>query len=478
MQLDIKDFTTAQKLRESVEKMNAFGPRYTGNAAHKAFVKHLKQQLTELGVDIYSDPMFFNRWEEKSSSFYIRSAGRAENIPVSSVFPYSGETGEKGVTGEMVYLSTRKLGYLEAKGKIAVVKVNETDFLPSGIAFDKRRAMPEDVSLPANYSGPIATAFVNFPFLHAAKLAGAKGVVCIWDGMSDERVKGQYLPFILDYQGVPALWIAPSYARQVIEAAQNGQSATLTLTADKEQCTGTETFYCILEGDNRDEAVIVNTHTDGVNCIEENGAIAMLEMIKALKGQRLSRRHIFVFVTGHFRLPMFKSALGGGLQATSKWLSAHPDLWDGKKGHIKAVAGVSVEHLGCMEWRDVEGEYKPTGEIEREIVYTGNTVMDGVYYRALEGRTRVKTLTLRGHNLLHFGEGQPLFNCRIPEIALVAAPDSLCTVSEGSEMEKFDEELMLEQTQTLLNCLTIIDSMPKAAMGKCDQYSLLISKKI
>ena len=128
----------------------------------------------------------------------------------------------------------------------------------------------------------------------------------------------------------------------------------------------------MLEGENREEAVIINSHTDGTNCIEENGAIAMLSLIDCLRGKKLKRTHIFVFVTGHFRLPMFKNPSGGGVQATSKWLSAHPDLWDGKGGHIKAVAGISIEHLGCMEWKDIDGVYTETGEIETEMVYTGN----------------------------------------------------------------------------------------------------------
>ena len=175
----------------------------------------------------------------------------------------------------------------------------------------------------------------------------------------------------------------------------------------------------------------------------------------------------------HFRLPDFKDAIGGGVQATSRWLADHQSLWNGKRGHIKAVAGVSIEHLGCLDWQSDGKQYAPTGDIAPELVYTGNRMMDDIYFSALEGRTRVRTLTLRGHNFLHFGEGQPLFNVHIPEIALVTAPDSLCVVSDSDEMEKFDENLMLEQIQTFLNCLSMIDDMPAEAIGPCERYSLL-----
>ncbi len=476
MKYDITDYTSEKALETQVQKMNSFGSRLTGSEGQHKYVKWLKSELRRMDINVYSDPNFFNRWEEQSKSLVIHDINGNDNVPVSSVFPYSGETDENGITAELVHV-TGPIEYINARDKILVVKVNKMDFLPTALAFDRRRAKPEDVELPKNYTGPVATSFVHFSLLKAAKLAGAKAAVCIWEGMSDASIQGQYLPFILDYQGMPAVWVNSTEGKRVIEAAAAHKSATLTLTAQKEVCAQTETFYCMLEGENREEAVIINSHTDGTNCIEENGALAMLALIDCLRGKKLNRTHIFVFVTGHFRLPMFKNLLGGGVQATSKWLSAHPDLWDGKGGHIKAVAGVSIEHLGCMEWKDIDGVYTSTGNIETEIVYTGNKIMDEIYYRALEGRTRVRTLTLRGHNFLHFGEGQPLFNVRIPEISLVAAPDSLCVVSENHEMDKYDAVLMLEQTQTFLNCLTIIDNMPRSALGNCDQYSLIKIRK-
>ncbi len=469
---DISDYTNEKELYAKVQKMNSFGTRLTGSEGQHRFIKWLKNELRKMDINVYSDPHFFNRWEEKDKSLVIHGGTESENIRISSAFPYSGETDIRGITAELVYAGG-PMEFINARDKILVIKVNKMDFLPTSLVFNQRRSKPENVSIPANYTGPVATAFYHFSLLKAAKLAGAAAAVCVWDGMNDKCVEGQYLPFILDYQGIPAIWVNSIEGARVIEAAAAHKSATLKLTAEKEICAQTETFYCMLEGENREEAVIINSHTDGTNCIEENGAIAMLSLIDCLRGKKLKRTHIFVFVTGHFRLPMFKNPSGGGVQATSKWLSAHPDLWDGKGGHIKAVAGISIEHLGCMEWKDIDGVYTETGEIETEMVYTGNKIMDEIYYRALEDRSLVRTLTLRGHNFLHFGEGQPLFNVKIPEISLVAAPDSLCVVSDSHEMEKFNASLMLQQIQTFLNCLTIIDDMPAAAIGSCDQYSLI-----
>lgn len=462
---------TKDEMLGRVEKMNAFGPRLTGNKAHKEFIKYLKDEINALGIQTYSDPYYFDRWEEKNSSLVINYDDGDKEVHISSVFPYSGETEDEGVTADLIYITDQRLGFWGTTGRIAVVKINEMNVLPSTIAFHIRRRQPETASIPEKYDGPVATSFVNFPFLQNAKLAGCRGVICVWDGMSNDMIEGQYLPFILDYQGLPCVWVNATDGQTVIGAAKNGETATLTLTAEKEKHCETESFYCILPGKNTSEAIIINTHTDGTNCIEENGPIAMLSLLKYYKDKELDRTLIFVFATGHFRLPDFKTLAGGGVQATSKWLAAHTDLWDGKKGHVKAVACVSIEHLGSVMWKDRLGVYEKVGDVETELVYTGNKTLDDIYYRCLEGREKVNTVTLRGHNFLHFGEGQPPFNCGIPEISLVTAPDCLTVVSENNEMDKFDIDLMYEQTDTFLKIVDTLLPMTAEQIGKCDGYS-------
>ena len=38
----IQNITSKADMLARIEKMNAFGPRLTGNSAHKAFIKYLK----------------------------------------------------------------------------------------------------------------------------------------------------------------------------------------------------------------------------------------------------------------------------------------------------------------------------------------------------------------------------------------------------------------------------------------------------
>ena len=87
-------------------------------------------------------------------------------------------------------------------------------------------------------------------------------------------------------------------------------------------------------------------------------------------------------------------------------------------------------------------------------------------------------MTLRGHNLLHFGEGQPLFNVGIPEISIVTAPDYLCVESETDEMEKFNIDLMYEQTKTFEKVIKKIDSFSAKDIGNCDDYSIVKANSV
>lgn len=466
-----------EEMLEGMNKMNACGVRLTGSKAHSDFIRYIKDEIGKMGIEIFTDPFWFRRWEEKNSSIDILDGDNQISIPVSSAYPYSGETDENGVTGELVYVDS-PADLTKISGKIAVFDISNINFIPSEIAFDKRSSYPEDVVLPSKYEGPVITSFVQCFYGIFSKLAKAKAAILIWKGLHDDCVQGQYLSFIMGYQKIPMLWVNQTQGEKVTDAAKAHKSAKLVLTANIEENAFTESFYCILKGKREKEAVIVNTHTDGTNCVEENGAIALLQLMKNLNGQELERTHIFVFTTGHFRLPKFKDIRTGSFQSASRWLAMHRELWDGKGDHFKCVANLTLEHMGCKEWREVDGEYKYTGEQDVELVYTGNKFMDDLYIDTVKEREHVRTMTLRGHNMLHFGEGQNFFTMGIPEISLVPAPYYLCVVSDTHEMEKFDIDLMVEQTGTFARLIERLENCSAIEMGRSDFYSFIKAKSV
>lgn len=462
---------------EGMHKMNSFGTRLTGSRGHKDFINWLKDEICKMDIPVFSDPFYFRRWEEKRSSIEIIDGGERINVPVSSAYPYSGETSPEGITEELVYVKS-PADIPKTKGKIAVFDIANINFLPSEIAFDKRTSYPEDVVLEKKYEGPVITSFVQCFYGMLSKLTKAKAVILIWKGLHDDCIKGQYLSFIMGYQNIPMLWVNETDGKRITEAAKSHKKARFLLEAEIEENAFTESFYCILRGKNEKETVIVNTHTDGTNCVEENGPIALLQLMKNMKDMELERTHIFVFTTGHFRLPHFEDIRTGAFQSASRWLAMHRELWDGKGDHFKCVANLTLEHMGCMEWRDIDGEYKYTGKPEVELVYTGNSFVDKLYIDTVKERKTVRTMTLRGHNALHFGEGQNFFTMRIPEISLVPAPYYLCVVSDTHEMEKFDIDLMTEQTETFAKLIEKIEKISAQTLGRSDFYSLLKAKSV
>ncbi|MDW2800798.1 hypothetical protein RZO55_24815 [Clostridium boliviensis] len=456
-----------ESMRKKIEIMNGFGSRTTGSKGHQMFIAWLKQQLNDMGLPVYSDTYTFERWEEKRSALTVNQ----EDIHVSSAYPYSGETDENGITGELIHVKSGN--YSKAKGKIAVVEIKKVKKLPIGLIMNKRAAYPGGTRIAAGDGDLVLTSVLRNPDLKKAREKGVKAVVLIWKGVADEKVEDQYLPFTDEYMGIPAVWVNETEGKKVIAAAKKQEQGTVILEAEKQTNAKTESFHVIIRGRNEDQTILINTHTDGINVVEENGAIGMLSMIRYLQNKQLSRTMVFSFVTGHFRLPVFK----GTSQAASTWLKDHPELWDGKKGNKKAVAGITVEHLGSMEWKEYEsGQYKATGNIQTEYTYVGNARMGRIWEKVIRDRSRTRTVTLRGHNKFEFGESQPLFEEGIPVIGLIQMPDYLMVNNKTREMDKFSVSLMREQVKSLLKATIIVDKTPQKQLGKSDGYLFLYGR--
>ncbi|MGH7291575.1 MAG: hypothetical protein ACREJT_10220, partial [Myxococcota bacterium] len=375
-----------------------------------------------------------------------------------------------GVRAPLIHYAKAPRSFEDAAGKIAVIDV-DTPALSrvfQYLLFTRKAGFPESADFDGGVSTPLLggtlkAAGVN---LKAAAAAGVRGVVCVWRGCSEDNARHQYLPFTTPYQGCPALWVGPAAGEQLRAAAERGATATLTLEATVTDGAPTDTVYAVLPGRSDRETIIVNTHTDGPNACEENGPAGVLALAKYFAGLPAASRQrtiVFALITGHFQLPQ----LGNGGQATTAWLKAHPELWDGKSGHARAVAGLTLEHLGCMEWKDDEARehFSATGEIEREMVYTTNATMQRVWSEALAGRRQLRTLTLGPRNGTFFGEGQPLYQAGIPGVAMCPIPDYLCASPADGDIGKLDAGLAHEQVTSFARSLLQLDALPAAQIG-------------
>ncbi|MDD3946878.1 MAG: hypothetical protein PHI19_03470 [Clostridia bacterium] len=461
------------KMQSLVEEMVSLGPRLTGNKAHAEFIGIIKRELKEMGVPCFQDKLTLKkRWEPKRWKLVIDDGDEKFEIKDVSYYPYSGVTDAEGVSGKLFDAGKNIGNYMGSANKIAVIAMSvfEAD---AGLVFKKRSVYPQDYCPPKKMASPVVSSFVFAPMLKRAKRMGAKGVICIMHGCSPDNAAHQYLPFITFYQDCPALWVNDIDGARILEAEKKGGSAELVLEADIVEKSPTQSLYVVLQGKNDNETILINTHTDGTNAFEENGAIGLLSLIEhfsRIPEEKRERTLIFSFITGHFQLPQFGSPLN---QATNRFLKKHREFWDGKGCHRKAVAGVSIEHLGCTEWRDSKDrkEYMKVSDIDPELVFVANSKLNKLYLDCLKERKNVKTMTLKPKNFVYFGEGQPLYLVGIPTISLCPGPDYLCTNSPTGYLEKMNYELMTEQVETFKKVIERLDTMPKKEIGRCEPFA-------
>lgn len=462
----LPDLPSRDELWEWTQQLNAFGPRLTGSTAHRHAVDFIANEAEKIGLQVQRDHRTMQRW---TALRYSLSLSDGQAIPIASPFPYSGKTPADGITAPLMWFDKPPLHFHACAEKIAVVRVRRRDLSPAivELMFSRKSALPDDTADFARHeTSPLLGGLLAVTLMKAKK-AGVLGVICVFDGLSKAQAAGQGLPFITPYQDCPALWVDMEVGDRLKEAIERGVSGTLVLEAAVEN-VATDTLFAILPGQHPSEAIIINTHTDGPNACEENGAVGLLALARYRRHQAPESRQrtlIFLWATGHFQIPQ----LGNGGQASNAWLKQHPELWDGQNDHLHAVAGLTIEHLGCTEWKDdlVQGCPLPTGALERDIVYTTNAAMEAVYLQACEGRSKIRSLTVSPRiATLMLGEGQPLHDVGIPTISSCPLPDYLCQELIDGGISRLDPDYLHEQVLTFHRALTLLDNMPTSEIGK------------
>jgi hypothetical protein len=439
---------------------------------------------------------------------------------VTYYYPYSGQTSEVGVTGTLVDLGTYPPTvagssapgnipgfWAPARGAIALVRASSSTFSldTSQIATGGYEPGKSPLQAAADYeayaamlTNPAWQGIFNAISLLDAKNAGVLAVVCTWTGMPDDEVINQYNPFTTPYpstsglatpndRGCPALWVGESTGRELAWAAATGQAtATVVLTAEITVDAATETLWGWLKGSgSTGENLIVNTHTDGPNATEENGGLGMLAVAKHLAALPSRNRDLyFVLVTGHFQLPQFTRTIPHarptvGNDAISVWMLDHPEIYQ------HAVAGITMEHLGCTMWTNdpVRGTYGATGGYEWSTTYTAqrsNTlnpvnVEQNAYLSALadvnhSGWPNFPSATvLPGAFPLYLGEGAPLYAAGLGTVSLIPLPTYLLQAGDAQhpeqlDLDKLDKNLLYGQILTFANTIETLDHTPTTAL--------------
>ena len=444
---EIGNYTCVQELSKLVHAAARSGKRYTGNRAHRRFLDEIYGTIQNAGVPVYADPYYFSYTGEQTASLHVSAGDSTLQIPCVPM-AYAGLSSGSPVQGELYPVKDKGYRFIGARGKIALVHL-DMEALCGTQRAESVFSVPDDIALPASFG--LGAKASDLSFLTLAKMAGVKGVLCVWD---DETPIPGVLPYSQHDVGIPCVWIQAEDGAllQTLLDASPQAAAELTVTAQTVPHAETKTIYCVLPGTETEESVLIHTHTEGINLIEENGFAALLSLIDTLKDKPLRRTHIFVFASGRYRLPMMQPASSASTGAIAKWLAMHRDLWDGRNGHLKAVAAISAEQLGMIDLP--------------EVVFSSNSGLDTVYSQALQQREDPRAIVLRASGSI-FGEGQPVHSAGIPVLAF-AAEDAQMWMDAAQE-SRFSASLMLQQIQTILDCLTLLDEMPKEAIGRIEK---------
>lgn len=492
------------------QQLAEMGTRYTGSPGHVRFIDWLKQQFSAVpGFQLKIDCIHFQRWLAQDYSLWIDqdpAVGSSGPVPVSYYYPYSGKTGPEGVSGKLVDLGPYEpLWYTpafwaRATGQIALVRVPPSTFsfdigqLPIG-GFEHGKS---SLQAAADYArdaivveNPVLQGVLAaVPLLHAVR-AGVRGVICVWTGMSDDQVANQYNPITTKYpnsvgwplpndNGCPALWVGEQTGLLLAQSAASGDpTVTLTLTASITPDAATETVWGVLPGSGIDHerGLIVNTHTDGPNVPEENGALGMLALARYFAQRERRRDLYFVMATGHFQLLQFMKEIPNprfvaGNDAISLWMYCHPEIYQ------NALAGLTMEHLGCTRWTDdANGQYAPTGEYQWGTTYTtqkqgslnaanlaAQAYLDAIQATDQSGANAGRVVTMLPAPLF-LGEGAPLYAGGLGTVSLCPVPTYLLQAGSRAQpellnLDKLDKRLIHGQIQSFARTINTLDAAP------------------
>ncbi|MDT0186058.1 hypothetical protein Q9S36_38325 [Microbacterium sp. ARD31] len=319
-------FVTLEVLTEWQQQLDRRGLRATGSDAHADYIDDLARRLAEAGVDgVTTEAVPMRRWTPEQWSL---SAGGAD-IRIISPVSYSGSTGPEGINGP--------LSGEPAPGVIGVVRVTLPPY-NAGMFDMLDWGAP---ALPVHPEGYDSTEPYERIWLSQdemrAQLArfvagGAAGLIISVDLPADELTDA-YLLYDGVHRGLPALFVG----REVGDAllARIGETATLTLEASIDEVE-THNVLGLIPGAS-DEIIVVQSHTDGPNGLEDNGPeaiIAMAEHLARLPRGELDRSILILLTTGHFAIEE-----AWGVEA---FLATHRDDMV-----PRIAAALCLEHLGA-----------------------------------------------------------------------------------------------------------------------------------
>jgi hypothetical protein len=354
-------------------------PTLTGSQEWLNYMRFLEQQLAEYGaVDGVKNSWQFERWytSEDDSQWSLVSNGAP--VRVASYGAYSGSTPAEGITADLVYYDHDNPPE-SIEGKIVVIPTRphpsppfSEDYLINYAFNDYEYATNADtLPAPFEFVDPAESFTFDIWWQLAQgldKIAAegeAAGAVIVYD-MAFERTQGLYTFTVPKHYDAPTLILSREDGAAVIADAKAGKQATLRLEASTETATAYQ-YIAYLPGADYgtpdDEQIVLVNHTDGPSITQDNGALGLLAIVKYFSNipQTDRPRTLKIFLDCRHYMPGLEPAF-----SEVDWFTRHPEAKD------QIVAMIQTEHLGEMDYREVDGRVEPTGYAEQSYLWTRN----------------------------------------------------------------------------------------------------------
>jgi hypothetical protein len=483
---DQADLAGVAKLRGWNRALDNFGVRPTGGPNHVRYVNWLERRLGEIpGVEVNSLRYRFHRWQARSASLRVTLGGRQLTIQPAGPVPYSKPTSANGPAAPLVYLpASTDITAANSAGKL-VVRDLAGGTLPNAAfgavawsIFDPKNTLDPNGVYKRDWLNPQPT-----EDMEAAGRAGATGVLFVHE-FPRSQVRGHYRPYEGIHWKVPGLHLGVDEGERLKQAIAGGTAGPgrIALVAQIRRRAPTRTLVGKLAGPGK-RRVVVETHSDGVNALWDNGSVPILAIARYFSS--LPRRcrpgpMEFVLTTAHLYQRLDGHSHGAGDELYARVLDKAYD-----RGTVGLV--LALEHLGAYQWDAVPRaggrpgyDLRRTSQSEPSTTFvTESPFLVSTLERAIKRRDVERSLLLKGTSLpdnSHVppycsfgGEGTPYMRHLIPTVGFIAAPWTLFDAGYGLEQIHFG--LLRRQTLQFTDFLLALRGVSqKRIAGEYTRY--------
>lgn len=464
--VDADAFASVDELEGLVAELDEHGLRSPGSDAHGATMDRLEEQFSAVpGMVVETETYPMQRWqptpEAANGGRDLAAAGglrvKGEDVPMAGAVPYTVPTDEDGVSASMVFVGPdEEITPANASGRIVVTWVAPVS-IPYAVFPAIGHHITSDLPTDGEYDRPYLRNTDGV--LTDAGLAGAVGVVFLWE-IPTEQLLGYWQPHSGTRHHVSGVFVGSDQADAVEQAARDGEDASVIVRAEWDE-TEARNIIATLPGES-DERIVVNTHTDGVTWVQENGAagaLALARYLGRLPEDCRQRTVQFALTANHL-----------GYEADGTFPYGQQLNEDYDEGTVAFV--IAMEHLGSTEvLPDENGQLALTGETDlfAWVAPQESKPLVQASIEAVERRELRRTAVLKGVEApvtdrlppycSQGGLGSNFNGMLIPSIGVISGPWTLWTPVFGEKAVDFDH--MRDQVLALGDVIRSLDDTPR-----------------